>query len=106
MDFFHETVFTGSKAWNMPRVPEPGSVRGEHGADAVQELPENHHAGIAGQGNFKMKWKISKEQNYSLKCKAFYKRFCELGTAARWEHIHATYHIKLQFRILQLQFLQ
>ena len=38
-------------------------------------------------------------------CKAFYKRFCELGTAARWEHIHATDHSKLQFRV-QIQFLQ
>ena len=41
---------TGSQAGNLPGVPEPGAVRGQHGADAVQELPEDHPAGVAGQG--------------------------------------------------------
>ena len=41
---------TGSQAGNLPGVPEPGAVRGQHGADAVQELPEDHPARVAGQG--------------------------------------------------------
>ena len=43
-------MFTGSQTGNLPRVPEPGAVRGQHGADAVQELPEDHPAGVARQG--------------------------------------------------------
>ena len=49
------SIFTGSQTGNMPRVPEPGSVRGEHGADTVQELPEDHDAGVARKGSLKMK---------------------------------------------------